>query len=100
MTDELNRWLRAVRPDAGVDDDWAESSEADDVLASVHRKVAGAAGKRTGLYLGKDLPGLDCCVFDVTEPGEYTITLKAGDITQARKATVKAEDAKPGGAEE
>ncbi len=46
-------------------------------------------GQRTGLYLGKDVPGLDACVFDVKEPGEYTITLKAGDVRQAQKVIVK-----------
>ncbi len=48
-----------------------------------------AAGKRVGLYLGKDTPGLDACVFDVKEAGEYTITLKAGDEVQTKKVTVK-----------
>jgi hypothetical protein len=46
VAEELNRWLRAVRPDTAADDNWAVSTEADDVLASVHRKVAGAGGKR------------------------------------------------------
>ena len=50
---------------------------------------ANAAGKRVGLYLGKETPGLDKCVFDIKEPGEYTITLKAGDVTQTKKVTVK-----------
>ncbi|MCI0702119.1 MAG: hypothetical protein L0241_13635 [Planctomycetia bacterium] len=48
------------------------------------------AGKRTGLYLGKDIPGLDSCVFEANAPGEYTITLKAGGVTQTKKAVVKA----------
>ncbi len=48
-----------------------------------------AKGKRVGLYLGRDTPGLDRCVFDVKEPGEYTITLKAGNVTQTQKVTVK-----------
>jgi photosystem II stability/assembly factor-like uncharacterized protein len=50
---------------------------------------ANAQGKRVGLYLGKDTPGLDGCVFDVTAPGEYTITLKTGDVMQVKKVTVK-----------
>lgn len=41
MAEELNRWLRAVRPDTAADDDWAESSEADEVLAAVHRRIEG-----------------------------------------------------------
>ncbi len=48
-----------------------------------------ASGKRVGLYLGKETPGLDSCVFDIKEAGEYTITLKAGDVTQTKKVTVK-----------
>jgi hypothetical protein len=64
-------------------------------------KVAGKAavtckdpsGKETGIYLGKDSPGLDSVVFDVKEPGEYTITLKAGDVVQTRKVAVAVEPA-------
>jgi photosystem II stability/assembly factor-like uncharacterized protein len=52
-----------------------------------------AAGKRVGLYLGKDSPGLDGCVFDVKEAGDYIITLKAGDVKQSKKVTVKALEA-------
>jgi photosystem II stability/assembly factor-like uncharacterized protein len=48
-----------------------------------------ASGKRVGLYLGKEAAGLDGCVFDIKEAGEYTITLKAGDVTQTKKVTVK-----------
>lgn len=55
-----------------------------------------AKGKRVGLYLAKDKAGLDSCVFDVTTPGEYTITLKANGVSQSKKATVKMEaDAEP-----
>lgn len=50
---------------------------------------ATAAGKRVGLYLGADTPGLDSCAFDVAEPGVYTVTLKSGDVTQSKKVTVK-----------
>ena len=39
MDEDLNRWLRAVRPDTAADDDWAASSEADELLSSVHRRV-------------------------------------------------------------
>jgi hypothetical protein len=48
-----------------------------------------AAGKRVGLYLGKETAGLDSCVFDIKQAGEYTITLKAGAVTQSKKVTVK-----------
>jgi photosystem II stability/assembly factor-like uncharacterized protein len=55
-----------------------------------------AKGKRVGLYLAKEKAGLDSCVFDVTTPGEYTITQKAGGESQSKKATVKMEaDAEP-----
>ena len=50
-------------------------------------------GKQTGLYLGKDAPGLDSVVFDVREPGEYTITLKAGEVVQTKKVKVAMEPA-------
>jgi hypothetical protein len=50
-----------------------------------------ASGKRVGLYLSKDKAGLDSCVFDVTTPGEYTITLKANGESQSKKVTVKME---------
>ncbi|MEO6701984.1 MAG: beta-propeller domain-containing protein, partial [Jatrophihabitantaceae bacterium] len=43
----LNHWLRAVRPDTPADHDWTDSAEADQVLAGVHRELA-ATGKPTG----------------------------------------------------
>ena len=33
--------------------------------------------QRVGRYLGKETAGLDSCVFDIKEAGEYTITLEA-----------------------
>ncbi|MFM8270749.1 MAG: WD40/YVTN/BNR-like repeat-containing protein, partial [Gemmata sp.] len=48
-----------------------------------------ASGKRVGLYLGRDMPGLDRCTFDVKGPGEYTVTLTSGGVTQTEKVTVK-----------
>jgi hypothetical protein len=48
-------------------------------------------GKRIGIYFGKDTPGLDGAVFDAVEPGDYTITLKAGDLKQTRKAVIRAD---------
>jgi photosystem II stability/assembly factor-like uncharacterized protein len=48
-------------------------------------------GRQTGIYLGKDAPGLDSVVFDVKEAGEYTITLKAGEVLQTKKVKVAAE---------
>jgi hypothetical protein len=58
-------------------------------VGKVEVTCTSAAGKRVGLYLGKDTPGLDWCVFDVKEAGEYTITLKSGDVMQSKKVTVK-----------
>ena len=50
-------------------------------------------GRQTGLYLGKDAPGLDSVVFDVKEPGEYTVSLKAGEVVQTKKVKVAMETA-------
>jgi photosystem II stability/assembly factor-like uncharacterized protein len=55
----------------------------------VELTCADASGKRIGLYLGGEKPGLDWCVFEAKEPGEYTVTLKAGGQTLTKKATVK-----------
>jgi photosystem II stability/assembly factor-like uncharacterized protein len=63
--------------------------------ASVASKVAvtckDPTGKQTGIYLGKGAPGLDSVVFEVKEPGEYTIDFNAGEVTQTRKVMVKRE---------
>ncbi|HEX4727991.1 MAG TPA: beta-propeller domain-containing protein [Jatrophihabitans sp.] len=45
--DELNRWLRAVRPATAADQDWTDSSTADKLLAAVHDRLAGPAEHRT-----------------------------------------------------
>jgi uncharacterized secreted protein with C-terminal beta-propeller domain len=39
--DELNRWLRAVRPATAADQDWTDSAAADALLAAVHDRLAG-----------------------------------------------------------
>ena len=44
-----------------------------------------AAGKRVGLYLGRDTPGLDGCVFDIVEPGEYTIARSSPAARRKRR---------------
>ena len=44
--DELNRWLRAVRPATAADQDWTDSAAADELLAAVHHS-AGHAGQAT-----------------------------------------------------
>jgi hypothetical protein len=58
-------------------------------VGKVEVTCTNASGKRVGLYLGKENAGLDSCVFDIKEAGESTITLKAGDVTQSKKVTVK-----------
>jgi photosystem II stability/assembly factor-like uncharacterized protein len=49
--------------------------------------------REVGVVKGSGRAGLDSVIFDVTEPGEYTITLKAanGTITQTRTVMVRAE---------
>ncbi len=66
-------------------------------VGKVEVTCTNAVGKRVGLYLGKDTAGLDGCVFDIDAGGDYTITLKAGDVVQTKKVTVKEVEAeKPG----
>ena len=50
--------------------------------------------ERLGVYLGKDAPGLDTRVFEVKKPGEYTVTLRAGDLRETKKVLVKLEGEK------
>lgn len=40
MRDDLNRWLRMVRPRTDADEGWATSPHADAVLAEVHSRIA------------------------------------------------------------
>ncbi|HJQ43877.1 MAG TPA: hypothetical protein VJ831_12380, partial [Jatrophihabitantaceae bacterium] len=55
MADDLNRWLRAVRPPTAADDGWSDSPEADDILASIHertgRRRSRVAAQRTRVHL-------------------------------------------------
>src|SRR6185437_5311375 len=57
--DEVNRWLRAVRPPTAADQDWTDSAAADELLAGVHRRLAGQAkrsyGRRRWLLTGAGL---------------------------------------------
>ena len=47
MAEDMNRWLRRVRPDTTADDgDWTSSPEADGILAAVHRQTDGALPPR------------------------------------------------------
>src|SRR6185437_6310870 len=46
--DEVNRWLRAVRPPTAADQNWTDSAAADELLAGVHRRLAGQTQRPTG----------------------------------------------------
>ena len=46
MADELNRWLRRLRPPTAADDDWTSSREADQALARIHRQTTGGRSVR------------------------------------------------------
>ena len=78
--------FRAPNPPAGIPVHFLTTAK---TAGKVEVTCTTAGGKRVGLYLGKETPGLDSCVFDIAEAGEYTITLKAGDVTQTKKVTVK-----------
>ena len=82
--------FQAPNPPAGIPVHFLTTPK---TAGKVELTCTNSAGKRVGLYLGKEAPGLDWCVFDVKEPGEYTVTLKSGDMTQTRKVTVKQIDA-------
>lgn len=78
--------FQAPNPPVGIPVYFLTTSKS---ASKVEVTCTNAAGKRVGVYLGKDTPGLDSCVFDVKEPGDYTITLKSGDRPQTKKVTVK-----------
>jgi photosystem II stability/assembly factor-like uncharacterized protein len=78
--------FKAPNPPLGIPVHFLTTSK---TVGKLELTCTNAAGKRVGQYLGKDTPGLDSCVFDVKEAGEYTITLKAGDTIQTKKVTVK-----------
>jgi photosystem II stability/assembly factor-like uncharacterized protein len=78
--------FRALNPPAGIPVHFLTTAK---TAGKVEVTCTNASGKRVGLYLGKETAGLDGCVFDVTEAGEYTITLKSGDLSQTKKVTVK-----------
>lgn len=46
--DELNRWLRAVRPSTEGDRDWTDSAAANELLAGVHRRLAAQSARSAG----------------------------------------------------
>ena len=77
---------KAANPPAGIAVHFLTTAQ---TAGKLELTCANAAGRRVGLYLGRATPGLDSCVFDVQEPGEYTITLKAGEVMQSKRATVK-----------
>jgi len=79
--------FKAPNPPNGVPVSFLNSAK---TVGKVELTCQNAEGKRAGRYLGNDAPGLDGTVFEVTEAGEYTITLKVGDEKQTKKVTVKA----------
>jgi photosystem II stability/assembly factor-like uncharacterized protein len=85
--------FRASNPPVGIPVHFLTNPK---TAGKVELTCTNAHGKRVGLYLGKDLPGLNWCVFDIKDPGEYTITLKAGGMEQTRRATVKEVDVEKG----
>lgn len=78
----------ATNPSRGVTVHFLTGEKAaTDVSVTCHSKD----GKMLGCYKGSGKPGLDRCCFDVHEPGEYTVALKAGDkVIATNKASVKA----------
>ncbi|HET6210770.1 MAG TPA: beta-propeller domain-containing protein [Jatrophihabitans sp.] len=46
--DELNSWLRAVRPATAADQGWQDSRAADELLVALHRRLAPTVGRRAG----------------------------------------------------
>jgi hypothetical protein len=69
--------------------------------AEVVIAVSDAAGKELFEVKGGSYPvGLHARPLDLTEPGEYTVTLKVGGATQTRKLTVKGEPAAKGDEED
>lgn len=40
MADDMNRWLRMVRPRTDADQDWTTTPDADAILAEVHSRIA------------------------------------------------------------
>jgi hypothetical protein len=78
----------APNPPAGITVHFLTSAK---VAGKVAVTCKDPTGKQTGLYLGKDASGLDSVVFDVKEPGEYTISLKGGEVVQTKKVKVAEE---------
>ena len=78
--------FKAPNPPSGIPVSFLTTAKS---VGKVEVTCTDAKGKRVGVYLGRDTAGLDRHVFDVKEAGEYTITLKAGDVAQSQKVTVK-----------
>jgi photosystem II stability/assembly factor-like uncharacterized protein len=69
--------------------------------AEVTIAVSDASGKELFEVRGGAYPaGLHARPLDLTEPGEYTVTLKAGGVTRTKAVTVKGEPAAKGDEEE
>jgi photosystem II stability/assembly factor-like uncharacterized protein len=82
---------KAANPTAGITAHFLTTAK---TVGKVELICTNPAGERVGVYLGKNTPGLDSRVFEVKEPGEYSVTLKAGDLRETRKVVVKMEGEK------
>jgi photosystem II stability/assembly factor-like uncharacterized protein len=77
---------KGANPPAGIAVHFLTTAK---IVGKVELVCTDAANQRIGVYLGKDTPGLDSRVFEVKEPGTYTVTLTAGDVKQTKKVVVK-----------
>ena len=46
MGDELNRWLRGMRPSTPADDGWTGTPEGERTLAEIHGRLARSTDER------------------------------------------------------
>jgi len=79
----------APNPPSGLRVQFLTTAE---VIGKIAVSCKDPTGNPIGLYLGRDVPGLDSVVFDVKGPGTYTILFKAGDVTQTKQVTVRRAD--------
>jgi photosystem II stability/assembly factor-like uncharacterized protein len=84
--------FKAPNPPAGIVVHFLVSDRA---VGKVAVTCQDPAGKQTGIHLGKESPGLDSVTFEAREPGEYTLTLKAGEVMQTQRVAVKREGDPP-----
>ena len=77
----------AKNPERGLRVDFLTTAKA---AADVEVRCTSPDGKLVGVYKGSGKPGLDGFTFEVKEPGEYAIALRAGkDLVQTKKSLVR-----------